>query len=507
MSKNLVVNIITVVIISTIITWLYMFNGYFIDNEEKVEIKEETSIEKMEEIASKSNTWVLTEAQKLSIKEKKSRIDTIKKKLALKWLIMKWDMNIQNQEYTTALTKYLKVHKEVPDDKETIKKLWDIYFFLKKFKNSYSFYQKIKDYEKLEKDKLVLALIFSKVPSWESLDEIITELESIDLEKEKLFYYRNALNCEKNFTTCIQNFKKYIDDNETIKIDELKSIKKALKTYKNFEVDDPIYKKALITWAFFENWLYPIAIKTSNKILNVKSDYKPVLKINAKSYYELWDYINAKINLLKYYKIVKEDPEASYFLWVIYEKLREYVLSTIHFKRALKTWYENTYEANKRILYNYYELWEIWKMLETLETILKEDEATEIDYNMAIFYHIVNGKIDKSLDFTKIAIEKYKKNEIFYWYYWWILIEKESDIKANDENTYKVDKDYTEAEEYIEKWLKINKISPMLNFVKAKLELAKWNTDKAIEYFKKTASSDINWDFWTLSKTELEKLQ
>jgi len=498
MSKKIVVNIITVFVIAFIVTGLYMFNNWYIErffpNIKKVD---NLPIDIKEKIEGISHSGTLTEAQKLSIKEKKSRIDTIKKKLALKWLIMKWDINIKNQEYTIALTKYLKVHKEVPDDKETIKKLWDIYFFLKKFKNSYSYYEKIKDYDKLIKDKIVISLLFSKIPSWENLNTIAEELEKLWLTEEKLFYYRNSINCEKNFTSCIENFKKYIENNSEkgLKTDELRSIKKALTTYENFWVNDPIYKKALITWAFFENWLYPVAIKTSNKILKLKPDYKPILKINAKSYYELWDYINAKINLLKYYKIVKEDPEASYFLWVIYEKLREYILSTIHFKRALKTWYEDVDNLNRRILYNYYALWEIEKMLETLENIInKWSDITQTDYNMAIFYHIVNEKLEKAETFAKTSIKLYPKNEIFYWYMWWITIEKK-------------EKEYSVAEEYIKKWLEINKISPMLNFVKAKLELAKWNKDKAIEYFKKTASWDINWDFGNLSKQELEKIK
>jgi len=187
MSKKIVVNIITVFVIAFIVTGLYMFNNWYIErffpNIKKVD---NLPIDIKEKIEGISHSGTLTEAQKLSIKEKKSRIDTIKKKLALKWLIMKWDINIKNQEYTIALTKYLKVHKEVPDDKETIKKLWDIYFFLKKFKNSYSYYEKIKDYDKLIKDKIVISLLFSKIPSWENLNTIAEELEKLWLTEEKL---------------------------------------------------------------------------------------------------------------------------------------------------------------------------------------------------------------------------------------------------------------------------------------------------------------------------------
>jgi tetratricopeptide (TPR) repeat protein len=77
---------------------------------------------------------------------------------------------------------------------------------------------------------------------------------------------------------------------------------------------------------------------------------------------------------------------------------------------------------------------------------------------------------------------------------WWILMEE------NNES-------YTEAEQFINKWLELNTKSPMVNLVKWKLEIKLWNIDKAFIYFKKTLSLDPDWDFWKIAKKELDNIK
>ena len=381
----------------------------------------------------------LSEAEK-----KKNKINDLRKKLALKWLIIKWDINLKNKEYTTALIKYLQIHKKLPNDKSTIKKIWDVYFNLKNFKKAYSYYSKIKNYEKLDNNMVSKSLISSvNIKESENIDYLLNELNTLNLSDDELFYYKNSLMCLTDFSLCKKDFSLYfeekkeenenniekswtwktntwsLDVKENEKFKELYNIEQALINYENFQIDDLSYKWALIAWAFYENWLYPISIEVSKIILEDKKDYKPLLKIVAKSYFEIWNYIESKLFLIEYNKLIKKnDPEASYFLWIVYEKLHEYVLSTIHFKKALKNWYENNLDINKRILFNYYELWEIEKMLSIFEVIIKSnDEELKLeDYNLAIYYNIVNEKNDKAKEYTGIAIKKYPDSEIFNWY-------------------------------------------------------------------------------------------
>ena len=465
----------------------------------------------------------LSEEEKKAKKaeEKKEKIANLRKKLALRWLIIKWDINLKNKEYTSALVKYLQIHKEIPNDQATIQKLWDVYFNMKKFKQAYWYYNEIKDYERLGRDKAAIALISSMILNEENILKINNELDTLWLSKDQLFYYKNSISCKTDFSLCKLNFQNYFNENiktkswtwesiEKIQFEELYNIETALTNYENFQVDDLLYKWALVSWAFFENWLFPIAIETSKIVLEEKEDYKPLLKLIAKSYYELWNYIEAKLYLIKYNKLIKkDDPEASYFLWVVYERLHEYILSTIHFKKALKTWYENKLDVNKRILFNYYELWEIEKMLESFKIIINENKEDIIsdDYNLAIYYNIVNEKMDDAKNYTIEALKKYPESEIFNWYMWWILMEEINSKPEVEQLDWEEINLYIEAEKYIDIGLELNPKNPMLTLVKWKLEMSKWDARKAFIYFKKTVSLDNSWDFWKIAKQELEGIE
>ncbi len=495
-------------------------------------------------------TTILSEEKKEEI-DKQVKINELRKKIAVKGLISKWNINIQNQDYTSALIKYIQIHKEIPNDKETILKLWNIYFNLKKFKQAYSYYSKIKEYSYLDSSIVAKTLISSMSLTENNIKKMNMELDSLNLTDEQLFYYKNSISCKMDFHICKQNFHDFFDNKKEelknkpkeqvwtwkiVKVEkfkELYNIETAFENYKNFQVDDLLYKWALVSAAFFENWDYNIAIEISKQLLEEKKDYKPLLKLVAKSYYELWNYIEAKSYLVKYNKLVKEDKEVSYFLWIIYEKLNEYMLSTIHFKKAIRIWYEQNIDINKRLLYNYYKLDQIEKMLEMLKIIIEKnkDELIIDDYSLAIYYHIINDKLDDAESFSIEALEKFPESEIINWYMWWILMEKAnrkaSIIVINNEegniltSTWKIEinseivtiekisleKLYEEAELYINKWLEINKKSPMINLVKWKLEASKWESKKAFIYFKKTISLDNNWDFWKIAKQELENIK
>ena len=442
--------------------------------------------------------------------EKRQKIETIRKKLSIKWLILKWNIHYRNQDYTSALIKYLQIYREVPNDKVVINDLWKVYYNLKNYKKSYSYFSKIKNYEKLDKDLVTKSLISSVSFTTENIDYILWELDTLWLDEQQLFYYKNSVRCKQDFSYCKQKFQDYFSEEiETaswqtireIKYIPLKDIKTALNNYKNFQIDDLSYKWALVSWVYFKNWLYPLAIETSKDILKDKKDYRPLLKIVAKSYYELWDYIQAKIYLIKYNKLVDDDYEVSYFLWRVYDKLHEYILSTIHLQKALKLWYPDNLDINKRILLNYYELWEIDRMLDVFNKIIDEnyDQINETDYELAIYYHILNNKLDSAKEIVKKALIRYPKSEIFNWYMWWILMEEKDTNNSNNK--------YTEAEKYINKWLEINTKSPMVNLVKWKLEIKLWNIDKAFIYFKKTVWLDPEWDYWKIAKKELENIQ
>ncbi len=49
---------------------------------------------------------------------------------------------MNNKDYITALSKYLQILKEIPDDKSILQEIASIYFELKKFDTSYKYYKK-----------------------------------------------------------------------------------------------------------------------------------------------------------------------------------------------------------------------------------------------------------------------------------------------------------------------------------------------------------------------------
>lgn len=489
-----------------------------------------------------NNTWKLSNNDTESIElinendnkniSKDNQILELRKKLALRWLILKWDNNFDEWEYTKALVKYLKINKEIPNDKSIINKLGDVYYNVKNFDKAYKYYSQIKSYEKLDKNKAARTLISSMKLTNENIDKINKELLTIWLNKEELLYYKISLECSINFSECRKEFYSYFNDNKEkttswtwtnneIKSVELNRIKKALENYENFQIEDLNYKWALVAWAFFENWLYPIAIETSKSILKEKPDYKPLIKIKAKSYYELWNYVEAKLNLLEYSKLINDDSEINFFLWVVYEKLNEYVLSTINFNKAIELWYKDEIGVYKRILFNYYELWDINKILDVFNIMLTKhkDKVGIEEYNLAIYYNIINDKIIQAKIYTKDALAKFPESEIFNWYMWWILMDEttrkiviksnltSSWTTTNNDDKININKYYSNADNYINKWLQINPKSAMLNLIKGKLEINKWEYKNAFLYLTKTVWIDIDWEFSKMAKEELAKIK
>lgn len=493
---------IMIIIIS--IVWVFWYNyTNWNSNKNNVQTNNTTIISKEEIIDSKPKT-----EEEINQEIVRKKIENMKKKLALKWLILNWDTYFNNEEYTIALNKYLQTLKNLPWDVNIIEKIWDTYMKLKNFKQAYIYYSKIKDNEKFDKNKAITSLFYIKTDkfSTQNIQELNKIIDSYKLTPEEKFYYNNSLVCITDFSLCKKNFEEYFNKTETwslennwkLTFDKLINIKTAFDNYKNFKIDDLSYKWALISWAFFTNWLFPVAIETSKIILKEKSDYKPLIKVIAKSYFELWLYNESKMYLLSFNSIDSKDAEINYFLWVIYSKLREYVLSSIHLKLAIDLWYKNSIDARRRIIFNYNEVWEISKMLTAFNEMIEKEweNVTLNDVNLAIYYMILNWNLENAKKITTQAIKKYENNlDLFYWYLWWIQLEEEN-----------VEWSLELAEKNINKAIEINSQNPMSNYLMWKLEIKKQDEDKAFIYFKKTISLDKDWEIWKLAKKELELL-
>lgn len=435
-------------------------------------------------------------------KSTNDKLEEIKKKLNLKWLITKWDMYFEEKDYMIALSQYLKVLKEVPNDKEINMKIWNIYYALKKFSRAYDYYKKIKDYVNLDKKQAIYSLI-NWLYEWEwNLNYINEEIDSFWLTEQETFYYKNSLICTINYSKCRANFQEYFNllNEKQIKIEmsDLSVIKETFTNYQNFWLEDLDYKSALVTWWFYKNGFYFVAFKTGEWILKQNSNYKPILKIVAKSAYELGDYSAVKWYLQEYIKLDDKDAEISYFMWRVYEKLGDKFLGSVHFTRAIQLWYPDVIDIKRRLIFIYFGLDETKKMLDTFKELIdsKDKKLNINDYNLAIYYHIANDDLETWKKYSLEWIQAFPNSELFYAYYAWIMLQKENltDLELED------------IKENIEKSLEINKKNTMITMVEWIYYYKTEVFTKAIISFKNAISLDTSWEFREEINYWLEKI-
>lgn len=480
-------------IIITLI-WLWYF---FLYKKESVviEIKTEEELE-IEELSK--------EIQKVEIKkdEVEKKMDLIKKKMTLKWIISNADMYYENYMYNVALVKYLQVYRDIPDDSEINIKIWDLYYKLKKFDKSYKYYNKVKNDAKLDVDKYIYSTVNKNLTKSGWINTIKNDISTLNIDNQKSFYYKNGLECIEDLSICRENYSVFFKEKESswsLLISELQNINDSFVNYKNFQMDDLLYEDAITIWAFYKNGFYALSLELSKKVLETYPDYKPIIEIAAKSYYELWDYISAKNYLLKYKKIDSEDAENSYFLARVYEKLGENILSIIQYDNALKKWYKDKTDVLRRLVFIYYDMWEQEKMLERFKNLIENGgESINInDYNLAIYYQILNQDFELAKSYSNKAIQKFPDSEIFYWYSAWIIMQKE-DIS---------DIEFDITLENINKATEINQKNPMITLVKWIYEYKKWNFDSAFLYFKRTISQDKSGEYKDIANLWLDKIK
>lgn len=497
-SKILIWSVVSIVLICVIVTGIYIYKF----NTPDTGLNDNTQT-----TSNNDSTKVINWDQV------QNRIDILKKRLSFKWLIQDGDIHFQNEEYTRALAKFLQVHKQNPSDESIIKKIWDIYFQLNKYPQAYKYYSKIKAYNQLDLDQVIQTLFYSEDIKLDNIWYLSWELATYNLSNEQNFYYTNSLTCVRDYHTCRKNFHDYFDLNmqnvdswsweivlsSSIQLPELQNIQSAIQNYENFQLDDLSYKAALISWAYFQNKLYPIAIATSKDTLKNSPDYRPLIKIIAKSYYEMWDYINAKKFLIQYNGLWDNEPEISYFLWIIHQKLKEYTRSTIQLRKSIQLWYSWDLDVKRRLLFNYYQLWDTDKMLWVFQEMVRDNinEISVEDMSLAIFYHILNEQIEKANIFTSFALKKFPDSEVFYGYHGWLILQSP---EFNNDTLIK-------ADEILKKGLAINDKNPMISLTLWQLEEKRGNIEKAFVYYKQTISLDKWGEYEKFAKQKLETLE
>lgn len=489
--------IIFVIVLWLAITWFFWYNYYLKNINNQKNIKEE-----LENITIESNSWSeeLTEQNSWFSKDKDEKIEILRKRFSLRWTIARWDSYSEANQPIYALNEYLKALKQSPNDEQIIKKLAWVYFDLKRFKSAVETYEKtIPTLTQEEKQKYILWLLYSMdFSSGSDTKTTSQKIRNLWLSEQETFHYINAINCTIDFHSCKKNYDIYFSKVTDISFDDLLSVKTALTNFKNFQSENLYYKDALIIWALFKDKLYSVSNFLAKKMLEEKTDYKPMLQIIWKWYYELGNLENAKTYLEKYYVLEPKDVNIAFMLWTISFKLKDYQTSNLYYNWALKNWFEPKIELQRKLAYNYYLAWDKRSMLNMFGFLLDDSDATIDDFSLWIYHAILEWRTLNAINRSEKWIKKFEwKNwyEIFYWYLWWIKREENQIDLAN---------------QYLKAWYKINPKNPLITLNLWYLEFSEKKYNLALMYFKRT--ENINWDgeFWELAKKEIssiEKLQ
>ncbi len=257
--------LLPIIILSLLVAvWFFTYKFYEgkiedleidIDNIENINIKnipdkEETwtiQNENPEKIELTEKPWsVETPITKENVDDKQveQKIENLRNRLKLKWLIVKWDLFVENNQLPLALKNYIQVHKESPNDETITKRLWDTYFEMNNFGKAYEYYKDLKEWT-ITKEHLILTLFYSK-----DLNKILTEklckkeIKQLSLDEEEEMYYNNSIECLEDFHICKQNYQDYFKENKDLKNKNLISIKTAI-NYENSKYENYIIKMLL----------------------------------------------------------------------------------------------------------------------------------------------------------------------------------------------------------------------------------------------------------------------
>jgi len=365
-----------------------------------------------------------------------SKIEMMRKRLALKGLIIDWDAYYRDGQIALALVNYLEFYRKNPDDQLILEKLWDVYFNMNKYNSSYEYYSKIENPNDYHLNQMALSKIYDV--NYDDLGEIKATQKFLrkNLEnEEQAFYYINSLDCAIDFHNCKVSFNDYFwpETNENkngtwtlTNFSKLTDIRISIENYRNFRVDQVYLKDAYIVASWYSNDLYSLSAYMWENILSYKPWYKPILKIVAQSYFQLWQYEKARATLLKYQAIDDEDDAVNYMLGIINTQMRDYVLANIYLSKAIDLGSPKSIEIRRQLIHNFYQLDNgVNILLEFQKLIENEENYTANDLWLGIYNHILEWDYETALSWAKLWMIKFPENWWnFYAYQAWILREQ-----------------------------------------------------------------------------------
>lgn len=476
------------------VVWVLWYNYYKTIYPES-SIKEHKIIKnELKTLNDEKNNTVISEPL---TKTKDEKIETLRKRFSLRGTIARWDNFFEWSQPVLALNEYLKALRQNPKDEQIIKKLAVTYYELKRYKDAVAQYSKIESFL-LPEDmhSYILSLLYlANFKSAESVQITTDKIKSLSISEEEKFYYLTNIWAVNDLHATKKAFEEYFIKTPQIHFKPLGNIQTAFTNFKNFQVNDIYYKDALYIGAIFQDRLFSISNILAEKLLLEKPNYKPMLLVIGKGYYEIWDLKNAKTYLEKYYALEPKDTTITYILGTINFKMKEYVTSNLYYNAAIKNWFEPKIELQRKLAYNYYLSNDKRSMLNMFSYLLNEKDANIDDFSLGIYHAILEGRTLNAQRRSDNGLKKFANqewHEIFYAYLWWIKREE---------------KDLVKSREYLQAGLKINPKNPLLTLNMWYLEEFEEKYKMALMYLKRTVNINGDGEFGELAKKEMSEIE
>lgn len=428
---------------------------------------------------------------------KDDKIETLRKRFSLRGTISRGDNFFEENQLVLALNEYQKALRQNPKDEQIIKKLASTYFELKRYKEAVAQYSKIQVFLVWEDlNKYILSLLYlANFKSEESVKITLDTINSLTISDEEKFYYATIILSTSDLHAAKKAFEEYFKNTPMLSFTNIQNIKNAFENFKNFQSQELYYKDALFIGTLFQDKMFSISNILAKNLLEQKPNYKPMLLVIWKGYYEIWDLENAKIELEKYYKLEPKDVSITYILGTINFKLKEYTTSNLYYNVAIKNGFEPKIELQRKLAYNYYLSGDKRSMINMFSYLLNESGATLDDYALGIYHAILEGRTLNAIRRSENGIKKFQwveGVEIFYAYLGWIKREE---------------KNFEVSREYLQAGLKINPKNPLLTLNMWYLEEFEERYNMALLYFKRTVNINGDGEFWELAKREIVQIE
>lgn len=333
------------------------------------------------------------------------KVEQSKRRRTLTDIIRKGDFFALRNDPDSALAYYLESMKQLPDDVTLKKKVANIYFSMKQWSNAYMLYIQVplSELNREERENLYRSLFFDDARS-----DRIAELAKIPGEPEEIAYYTLIDTCYTGIHNCVVAIEGHSGG-----VWKIWALQKSMKGYEKVSADFH-YRNLLLAAELYKQWQYRAASIIAREIYQFRPDYYANLKIYGFSLYELWRYDNAKPILEIYLNSKSDDGDTLYTLGEIAFFLHDPLTSNLYLNSAVTKWYGKKTDIERRLAYNYYSLMDIDGMIEVLNYLVKEPDATEDDFAIAVHMSIGEWKSDRGLFWVEKGLTKFPDSDRLY---------------------------------------------------------------------------------------------